>query len=384
MKRGVLILILGMFQAATFAQKNIKTDVLIIGANNAAAAAAIQSVVSGVNAVLLSDTTIALSKPEGANLSGIAFTLSKKVTETGDANLAHVFKTWTDSLKNLQFLESTSWEKLERSGTGWKVRIEDGRTIKAKVLIYAIPTDRTIALKIERSRPSIAFNYNSNIYRTSVGTDVLNREITIVPAFSLVSSSNKNLVLANSSTASYSEGQAAGATAAYGAFYNVDASQPNMKAIQGELLNYKQSLLPFYDVKPIDTNWRAIQEFALSGMLKAKIKDGKAYFMPEEVVQFGEIAPTLKELYYKAQIWLEDHKGVPMNLENVLSMISYVGNKSAENTLEQIKKQWKTSYQFKSDFSLDKPLTRREFAVIIRDYLKPFDVNLDKGGRVLR
>ena len=383
MKRGLLVLILVLSQVIVHAQKDIKTDVLIIGNNNSAAAAAIQATFSGVKAVLLSDTPVEVVSRSN-EVSGIAATLLRKSVATNDQNLTHVFKVWTDSLKSLQILENTTWEKLERSGSGWKVRIRDGRAIRAKVLVYALPNDGTASLQLGRAPAAKVFDYSTNIYKTSVGSSIVNGQLLIIPAFSLVVPKSKNLVLANAENASFNEGQAAGATAAYGAFYGVDASQVNLKAVQGELMNFKLDLLPFEDVKTTDTNWRAIQEFALSGMLKASIRDGKAFFLPEQVIQFGDISQPLRELYYKAQIWLDDNKDVPMNLENVISMVSYVGNKSVENTLSTIEKQWKTAYQFKTDFSMKRPLTRREFAVIVRDYLSPFNVNIDKVGRVLR
>lgn len=384
MKRGLLVLILALFQFVVYAQKTIKTDVLIIGNNNSAAAASLQAVKSGVKAVLLSDTPVEISMHSKVNQAGIAAAILRKSAETDDANLTRVFKVLTDSLKDLQIFENTVWEKLERSGSGWNVRIRDGRTIRAKVLVYALPNDGTTSLQLGRATAAKVFDYSTNIYKTSVGSSIVNGQLLIIPAFSLVLPNSKNLVLANAENASFNEGQAAGATAAYGSFYGVDASQVNLKAVQGELMNFKLDLLPFEDIKTTDTNWRAIQEFALSGMIKVSIKDGKAFFMPEQVIQFGEISQPLKDLYYKAQIWLDDNKNVPMNLENVISMVSYVGNKSAENTLAQIEKQWKKAYQFTSDFNLKKLLTRREFAVIVRDYLAPFNVNIDKVGRVLR
>jgi hypothetical protein len=62
-----------------------------------------------------------------------------------------------------------------------------------------------------------------------------------------------------------------------------------------------------------------------------------------------------------------------------------VGNKSIEATKDELQKKWNKNYRFSSNYDLKKVLNRREFAVIINEYLKPFDVvNVDKTGRVIR
>jgi len=180
-------------------------------------------------------------------------------------------------------------------------------------------------------------------------------------------------------------GQAAGATAAYAAFFETKTSLSNLKRIQGELLSYKLALMPFEDIKAVDSNWLAIQKIGVTGILKAEIIGGKAYFNPEVKVTYDEIKQPLKDYYYKAQIWFDDHQNIPINLENTISLVSYIGNKSAEATKTELQKKWNKSYKFSSKYDLNKNLTRREFSVIINEYLKPFDdVNVDKTGRVIR
>jgi hypothetical protein len=76
---------------------------------------------------------------------------------------------------------------------------------------------------------------------------------------------------------------------------------------------------------------------------------------------------------------------VPVNLENTVLLVAYVGNKAVDATKTELQKKWNNSYKFSSKYDLKKVLTRREFSVIINEYLKPFDqVNVDKTGRVIR
>ena len=73
-----------------------------------------------------------------------------------------------------------------------------------------------------------------------------------------------------------------------------------------------------------------------------------------------------------------------MTLSSTLDMICYVGNKSPENTRKEVEKKWKTGYNFKSDFDLNKVINRREFAALLQDYMPPFNVNIDNKGKVVR
>jgi hypothetical protein len=51
---------------------------------------------------------------------------------------------------------------------------------------------------------------------------------------------------------------------------------------------------------------------------------------------------------------------------------------------KDIPKKWKTNYQFKTEFDLSRQITRREFAVILQEYMPPFNVNIDPKGKVVR
>ena len=179
-------------------------------------------------------------------------------------------------------------------------------------------------------------------------------------------------------------GQAAGATAAYAGFFGKKTSEGNLKVIQGELINYKLAIMPFADIKHNDSNWKAIQFVGVTGVLKAKLEKGTAWYMPDQLVTTDEIKQPIKDLFYKAQIWFDDHKGTELTLKAAIDLVCYVGNKSPENTPKEIEKKWKTSYKFSTSFDLTKRITRREFAVILQDYMPPFNVNVDKNGKVVR
>ena len=85
----------------------------------------------------------------------------------------------------------------------------------------------------------------------------------------------------------------------------------------------------------------AIQKVGITGILKADIKNGKFSFNPEKEVTYDEIKQPIKDYYYKAQIWFDDHQNIPINLENTISMVCYVGNKALDATKAEIEKSLK-------------------------------------------
>lgn len=380
-----------------FAQ-TIKTDVLVIGSSDAAFSAAAQASISGVNTILLTQSdgfmlndfkrfygngiTAAFEKNARKYLK-LADSVALPVLNAAMQNA--VIKYWADSSKKLSIYNNSTYTDLKRSGNGWVLKLNGDKEIKSKLLIMADDPQQLFAsLKVKNLPPAETdtLNYDNNLYRTTVA-GVVAAEPRILSLYKLLNPEQENLIYLTAGTLEI--GQAAGATAAWAAFYSKKTSESNLKAIQGELLSYKLSLMPFADIKLTDTNWLAIQKIGVTGILKADISGHKAMFSPDREVTYNEIKQPIKEYYYKAQIWFDDHENVPVNAENLISMVSYVGNKAEDATLKTIKENWNKSYGFKSTFSLNRVLTRREFAVIINQFLKPFDeVNVGRGGRVIR
>ena len=387
MIRGFLMVSVLLLIACSTQAQTTKAGVLVIGNGSNAIGASIQSAVSGATTVLLlPDPGFAPGKPEGLP-SGIAAELQKRMTE-GNVSAGTALKSWTDTIKKLTIVRGTPWIKIKRSGGGWNVALTGGKTIKAEVLVHA---DATGKLNSELQLPAIQkqwnpFNYDDFLYRTSVaGGKMLDDGTSNLLLFSSLTLPNQeNLVLLDPKQESLSAGQAAGATAAYAAFYKVKVSQAKLKAIQGELLYYKLALLPFADVGLADSNWRAIQMVGVSGFLKAELSHGTAYFRPDQPVRIEELEEPVKSFYYKAQIWFDDHKGKEMTLATTLDMMAYVGGLSLQHTTAEVQKNWKKGYHFSTDFEPGRIVSRREFAVLANQYLKPFNITFDKAGKVQR
>lgn len=395
MSRSILFLtlLLPLFIKA----QTIKTSVLVIGNGDAAYAAALQASKSGVETIILSQEKSKNLAEFGTNMP---VAIKNMYTEIQTKKIAYQefiklapkkpeknkpLKAKIDSAKFLNVMDNLNYTAIKRSGSAWELKLSDAKTLRAKVLILADKDDLLISsLKISPlSAPKInALNYQENLYRTTVAA-VNNENAQYLSFYDLLNPSQDNLIFIEKNNIAI--GQAAGATAAYAAFFNTKTSEANLKLIQGELLKYKLSLMPLADVALSDPNWMAMQKIGITGIIKAAIKNNTAYFEPEKEVSYQEIKQPIKDYFYKAQIWFDDHQDSPINLENTIALACYVGNKSLDATTEAIKKNWEKSYQFKSPFDLKKTLTRREFSAIISDYLAPFEnIKVDKNGRIIR
>lgn len=376
--------------------QTIKTDVLVIGNGDAAYAASFQAFKSGVKTILLTQKEqLDLNKITENKRALLPFyqNFLKRETENSKSLEAPKPKpdkknrpkvNLVDSTLLLNVINNTPYTEIKRSGIGWEAKLTKDKSIKAKVLVLADNPEKLLtALKISTLNPAFSspLNYNENTYRTTVSK--ISSGARFLSLYGLLIPDQENLLYIAKDQIEI--GQAAGATAAYAAFFDIKTSLSNLKRIQGELLAYKHALMPFEDVNATDNNWLAIQKVGVTGIIKAEIKQNKAYFNPEKEITYDEIKQPIKDYYYKAQIWFDDHQNIPINLENTIAMLCYVGNKSVEATKTELQKKWNKNYKFSSKYDLKKVLTRREFAVIINDYLKPFDdVNIDKTGRVIR
>lgn len=400
MKRVLFLVFASLLIFNEANSQTVRPGVLVVGNGNAAAAAAIQSAMSGVETTILLQAGGFDISPINDDLSsGIQATFLQKIRNAKnikdstqavnfDKMLANeVLKKWTDSTKKLTVISNVMWVKADGGTNSSTIKLSDGKTIKPKVLINVADAKLNEALKVTalNSGASQKVDYANTTYRTSIASG-MNLNGTTANTFSLY-----NFLLAEkdnfvwvSDPQSMLIGQAAGATAAYAAFFSQKTSVSNLKRIQGELIAYKLNLMPFTDVKQTDSNWKAIQFVGVTGVLKGEFANENLLFVPEKLITTEEIKQPIKDSYYKAQIWFDDYKSDIITIGAAMEMISYVGNKAIDAMKKDLPKKWKSSYHFKTEFDTARQINRRELAVLLQDYMPPFNVTIDKTGKIIR
>jgi hypothetical protein len=184
-------------------------------------------------------------------------------------------------------------------------------------------------------------------------------------------------------------GQGVGTIAAYCAFFKTTTKKLNVRKIQTELLDYKGYLMPFVDENWTDPYFRAIQQVGATGMLRGVQKaTGKSsaavYFNPDSVVLTAEIKPVMMEIYSRSFIWFNKNKpGDVFTVGNLLSFISEMTLADPQTLQLNLQKLWKSKYKFTTDFDLNKPVTRRQFAILANQYFNPFGRDVDITGRLI-
>jgi len=360
--------------------QTIKTDVVVIGGTPSGVAAAIQCARSKVKTVLVQQSGIVMQS--------------------------------ADTVKNLSIDTNTTFVSIKKDGDRWAIVIgANGKTEMLKPRVVVDATKDGVVVKsagLKYAKLDVLENSTrSKKYRTSIamGNDIgvqFNTLTTnlypplpayVVPIQALIVKGVDNLLFigdllpgADIVENQLALGQGAGVTAAYCAFFKTTTANLKVRAIQVELLDFKGHLLPFADIGA-DPYWRAIQQVCATGLLKGKQKliDGrpKFLFQPDSIVTTAEVKPVLTEIYTRAFLWFNTTKpGKEFTVGNLLSFISEITLTEPDNLQRKIQKEW-PQYKFKSAFDMDRPITRREFAILANKYLNPFARAVDLDGRIV-
>lgn len=368
----------------TLALADEKTDVIVLGSNPSAMAAGIQSARSGVKTIWISPTAMKAEFSLADTLNGrtgIWAELLKHVKANPEIPSEQLLKSFTDTIRNLTIIQN-GIRKIERSGKGWEVKLINGRELKCQILVDAGNHIKLIDKASESLFQQIAPAnmpanlYSNRLYRTAISTG---REI--IPLASLISKEENYLAapLKNSVSASVLAGQAAGASAAYCAYFKTTTRHLSVRMTQGELLRYHGSLFPAGDVHPKDTGFIAIQHILATGIMKLKEGD----FHPEETLTSEELRLPMKEYYSRSQLWFFNNKKDTLTIQDAVNLIMFTANRG-EELRREIDRGWISSLKLTGVYDPKRAITRRELAVLIDRYLQPFSVRVDFVGNLLR
>ncbi|TZF85875.1 FAD-dependent oxidoreductase (plasmid) [Pedobacter sp. BS3] len=402
MKRLIIVTLLGCLQLTRLQAETIKTGVLVINGNASGVAAAIQSARSGAKTILVESTGklgTGISKAENIYPAGLypefikqakAVTKDSLLTHLDEAAVARVIKSITDTVKNLTVKLNTSIASVKKNGKGWMIRLASGTYIKTDVVVDATADHRIIksaGANVDSTlirTQTVVPPFSNELYRTSVAIGAASNQPYVVPLGALIITNASNLLTTGNVNVSTPDamfaGQAAGASAAFCAFFKKTTKELDVRLIQGELLNYRSMLVPYADILPSDTNYIAIQHIGLTGLIPLQYQNNKLLFSPDSPVTIADIKPTMKAYYSRSQIWFLDKKDEQqLTLADVLSLIKYSASRGEELNRE-VEQGWKDSFAFTGKFDLKKNITRREFAVLADTYLKPFSRAVNHKG----
>ena len=374
--------------ASAFAIADERTDVIVLGNNPAAAAAGIQSARSGVKTFWITTTGPGLSFTAADTLSadpaGIWQELIRLQKQKPGLSAALLVKSFTDTVKNLTVIQGEV-RRIERSGRGWEVKLTNGRELKCQVLVDA--GDHT--KQVEKSPAELSQRvtetpvpedlYSSRLFRTAVFTGAGNRGV--IPLGSLISKEENYIVAGQGpdGRSSMLAGQAAGASAAYCAYFKTTTRSLQVRMTQGELLRFNGTLIPVPDVPRTDPAFIPVQHILATGILK--LENGR--FNPDATMKAEFLRLPLKEFYSRSQLWFFNHKSDSLTIRDAIDLIMFTATRG-EELRREIENGWSTSLKLPGTYDPARPVTRRELAVLIDRYLKPFGVNVDFTGRLLR
>ncbi len=387
----------------SFAQQ-IKTDVLVYGNGPGALAAAIQSARSGVKTILVFDKISWAGQKSLAIHPALSYGIwaefaknysiitenkaqDPKFFKIDGEKTEEILKSMADTVKRLTLIRSAKINTIKAVGKGWEFRLAEGKKIKSKILLDA--TTEHLALQMLKvaapTGKSISTQVNNELFRTSVAAI---DTFKILPISALIPEKTEYLValpkIPESEIATMHAGQAAGATAAFCAFFNASTPKLDVRTIQSELLTYRSSLFPLADILPGDSSFIKIQHQAVSGIMNKGFSyqvDG-IYFQTQGTLSTEELKSPMKSFYSRSQIWFADHRSEKLSIREGIDLLMYTATRG-EELRREIERGWKTNLGFSSAYEASRPLNRKEFAILLDTYLQSFSVKVNLEGQLL-
>jgi hypothetical protein len=403
-----------------------KPDVIVFGGSVAGASTAIQAARSGVKTLLILPDESLLSNPT-LSLEVPAFDLglwkewkdayqlaSDSVKTTPEKVLENII----GKINNLQVIKASIPNKIEEKKNGWEVTVPiNGKNeeIKCKVIVDATSDYKSSPINSfgilsfdEKGKFVPLVNYSTEqknepyqqlqkLYRTSgaagFGKD---SSLNYIPLGVFIPQEKPNLIII--STAAFKDfskddfqnvalwtniGQAAGALAAFGPFFDTTPSKANIRLTQAEMFTHKSFLYPVLDIAVTDSAFYPVQKIIASGILNFDFKTGK--FNPDEKVKISDFKATMSTQYPRSKIWFIENKKVSeLSSKDLISLISFTATKDPYNVNKEISSDWESKYHFDGSFSDGHLITKKEMTILFEVYLQPFNINVDFNGYYLR
>jgi hypothetical protein len=184
-------------------------------------------------------------------------------------------------------------------------------------------------------------------------------------------------------------GQAAGLLAALCIRKDWQPRQVKVRELQQQLLDLKCYLMPYIDVSPKDDFWEAVQHVGASGILKGTGRSAgwanKTYFFPDSPIRYVDLITGLGEFHELALLMKANDHSIPdttgqtanLNIEQMEFILWSLRKRLFETTAKN-EPEWRNQFRifwtnkFDKQYDPDLEVNRREVAVLLDHFLKPF------------
>lgn len=177
-------------------------------------------------------------------------------------------------------------------------------------------------------------------------------------------------------------GQAAGILAGLSVKEDKQPRELSVRTVQQTLLAAKGYIMPFIDVPPTDAQFAAIQRVGATGILKGRgvpyLWANQTWFYPELPVSQYDLVEGLKP-YYPQLATYRAASGELLDTASLSVLFGVVGVKAAAAELQQVLEQQKVAVAEAGGRTV---LSRRAVALLVDQYLKPFEQAVDIKGQL--
>jgi hypothetical protein len=168
-------------------------------------------------------------------------------------------------------------------------------------------------------------------------------------------------------------GQAAGTLAAISIQQQKPISETSIRLIQNTLLESGAYLFPYLDLKKNDVHFKAIQRIGATGILRGEGKNvgwsNETWFNTDKPVIVSELKTGLSDFDSDFK-WSssETELTIAGSVKLLDSLASFYGKESLN--IEKVRTEWSKNGLL--DYSSERKITRKEFAVLLDNYIQPF------------
>ena len=184
-------------------------------------------------------------------------------------------------------------------------------------------------------------------------------------------------------------GQAAGVLAAIAAREKVSPQSVSVRRVQSVLLKNAAYLMPYFDVKPDNPHFRAIQRIGATGILRGvgepHLWANRTWFYPDSLASTNNFYVNISN--FKGHVLKPNENDIdrPLLMSEALQIISISMAKKESETLlfiENIKSRW--SDLGLKNYDMKRLITRGELAVLVDATLNPFEMEIGFDGQLKR